>query len=85
MTSCDLLGFSPSCCLLLFGYSAVPLGWVCCLPAQTLISSPEPSVADEEAEMQQQMCRPSFHLLSDAPHKFDANVQIATTVNVFEI
>lgn len=30
-------------------------------------------------------CRTSSHLLSDVPEKSDANVQIATTVNVFEI
>lgn len=35
--------------------------------------------------MQQQMCQASSHLLSDVRQKFDANVQIATTVNVFEI
>lgn len=59
-------------------------GFVFCQPKH-LFHRRSQSVADEEAEMQQQMCRASSHLLSDAPRKFDANVQIATTVNAFEI
>lgn len=37
------------------------------------------------AERAKKTCRTSSHLLSDVPEKSDANVQIATTVNVFEI
>lgn len=45
----------------------------------------EPNDAFEKAKMLQQMCQTSSHLLADVRQKFDANVQIATTVNVFEI
>ena len=48
------------------------------------LESREPSGA-AKMRRRKKMCRTSSHLLSDVPEKSDANVQIATTVNVFEI
>lgn len=50
------------------------------------LESREPSgAAKMRRRAEKKTCRTSSHLLSDVPEKSDANVQIATTVNVFEI